>query len=255
MVDFPTWPCDCNSQVSVVDQILDEIEIFEEEQLTNIIPTTLLRSGSVPEQGNFDAKWLADDRELPIPTGANISWYNTDQDTFGGQYVAIDGDVHRAEHWRVKGTYDTIYVVPDEGVPATFAMNSSYDFTSPAARISMSFEIDHPCYLYFNIQMSHLNAVTDAGINYAVNGVNEENVLFGGASTTNSLMRGYRPATTSLRWYWRFNWLHHEVLQPGSYVVQVQTIGTGAVEYVAPALGLPYLLNLGHQFFVELIAQ
>lgn len=225
--DYPLvvqWPCDCNAQVTVVNDVVEIIDAKLNALLAVNQPQMELNVDEEPGLGLWGTRWIKDDGTLPLPDWVNMLWRKDDEDIFGGHFTSYDGAVVRMEREdRPMHPYNDMS-------PATSQAGSLQNFNNhnDRNRITFTLTVEYDSYLYFGFLAfySAVAAAADVRWTYWVNGVNEAVTEIGGFATNRS-DAGYDltppPPGTYPTTAGNMNRkvLHPTILTPGSYSFEI----------------------------------
>ena len=174
-IDFTSlsnyWGKDALSQLDFIDRLRVSLLGFQEYFDRQLSIVVQLNQEQEPTQAQWEQAWVAQaGRPLPIPSNAILLWRDTCANTFGGQYVTVNGRavVYNKEPYYPKGAViynNTSYLtsaVTNTNVMLTgnrevmpnlnFTINQNFDLlisfqasmtTSPSAGVpSVDFELN-----------------------------------------------------------------------------------------------------------------
>lgn len=183
IVDFnsllTTWNPDCLSQVEFIERLkaaLIDTRYYIDNNISN---TVQLNQSSEPTQAQWEQAWVSQTgKALPISPSATLLWFDTNNNTFGGQYGTTIGHstVYRREPIYPKGAtifYDSDFLTSSQtitaDITATRALMPTLEFT-----INQSFDL----HLSFTLAVT-FSGTGQYGLDFELNGEKIGTTYFG----------------------------------------------------------------------------
>lgn len=165
------WPRDFIAQQQYLNKLFTLFSNFEDGVLTNINSVVTLSQLNEPTHDEWEAAWVSQTGKLPpVPPYARLFWYNTEHDTFGGEYGTVLGNstVVRREHIFPKGA--TILIDQDYLNSAQTITTSLY--SNNAVMPVLTFDLPCTCdlILFAGLNVKRTAGTGSWGLDFLVNG-------------------------------------------------------------------------------------
>lgn len=106
LASLGSWPYDYNRQVDYFNRLKMLLTQANQYVIDTAGEIVLLSQATEPNQAQWEAAWTAQTGlSLPIPASAQLHWWNTSVNQFGGLYGTIEGSltVYRRDHLYPRG--------------------------------------------------------------------------------------------------------------------------------------------------------
>jgi hypothetical protein len=172
VTDLGIWPNDYPRQLSFINDLKLRLQRANNFIVSNAGLTVTLKQAAEPTQSDWETAWIAQTGlSLPIPPSAQLLWWNTNTDRFGGMYGTVEGNEtpYRRDHAYPRGgtvMIKTNYKVDQKSL--TYRIGSVLS-DHPSVTIDLPVKAD--LYMEYSLFVSLSSGSGQWGGDFLVNGV------------------------------------------------------------------------------------